>query len=133
MAGDVEIIIGAVGEVGAVVELSKQSRVTTLGRGTVSSSGLTTGWEHSSSVGARGVAGAGLGAGMMTKVRVPDIWQRVEQMSWTDLPHSLRLFTSSTSSAHSQGKHKVFSIMPILCLPPDRPVSRSSRIHSSIL
>ena len=30
MAGDVEIIIGAVGEVGAVVELSKQSRVTTL-------------------------------------------------------------------------------------------------------
>ena len=30
MAGYVEIIIGAVGEVGAVVELSKQSRVTTL-------------------------------------------------------------------------------------------------------
>merc|ERR1719445_669791 len=34
----------------------------------------------------------------MTKVRVPDISHRVEQMSCTDRPQSFRLLTSRTSS-----------------------------------
>ena len=55
---------------------------------------LTTGWDGSSS----GTLEIGDCAGMITNVSVPDIWHRVEQISWTDFPHSFRPLTSRTSS-----------------------------------
>ena len=42
----------------------------------------------------------------MTNVNVPDIWHKVEQMSWTDFPHNFRPFTSSTSSRESRDQSK---------------------------
>ena len=45
-----------------------------------------------------GITAALFGFGIITKVKVPVIWHKVSQISWTDFPLSFNPLTSKTSS-----------------------------------